>query len=255
MFTAKLLQGGLFKRIFDVIKDLIEDTNFQCSPDGLFLQAMDSSHVALIALTLRSEGFEYYQCDGNVNIGLKLSNFLKMLSCAGKDDRATLQLNDNSDSVRLSFESEDGERKSNFNLRLMDISSDQVEVPEMAFAAQIDMPSAEFQRICKDLSSIGDTVSIGVGPRKMTLAAEGDVGNAQISIKQKNTGMQLENQTIISAAENVCESFALRYLNSFARATPLSTCVHLKMSPGQPIVVEYDIADIGSLKFYLAPKI
>lgn len=39
----------------------------------------------------------------------------------------------------------------------MDISSENLGIPETEYAASVRMPSAEFQRICRDLSSIGDT--------------------------------------------------------------------------------------------------
>ena len=30
---------------------------------------MDSSHVSLVALSLRADGFEHYRCDRNVSMG------------------------------------------------------------------------------------------------------------------------------------------------------------------------------------------
>ena len=60
---------------------------------------------------------------------------------------------------------------------------------------------------------------------------------------------------MIDLHEPVTLTFALRYLNSFAKATPLSPFVILSMSKELPIVVEYRIADMGHVKFYLAPKI
>jgi proliferating cell nuclear antigen len=55
--------------------------------------------------------------------------------------------------------------------------------------------------------------------------------------------------------EPVQLTFALRYLNFFTKATPLSSTVTLSMSADVPLVVEYKIADMGHLKYYLAPKI
>lgn len=55
--------------------------------------------------------------------------------------------------------------------------------------------------------------------------------------------------------EPVHLTFALRYLNFFTKATPLSPTVTLSMSADVPLVVEYKIADMGHLKYYLAPKI
>lgn len=42
-------------------------------------------------------------------------------------------------------------------MKLMDIDSEHLGIPETAYQAIVHMPSQEFARICKDLSSIGDT--------------------------------------------------------------------------------------------------
>jgi len=59
----------------------------------------------------------------------------------------------------------------------------------------------------------------------------------------------------IKLEDDVSLTFALRYLNSFAKATPLSSTVSLKMSPDVPLVVEYAIEELGHIRYYLAPKI
>jgi len=46
---------------------------------------------------------------------------------------------------------------SDFELKLMDIDSEHLGIPDTEYEAIIKMPATEYQRICKDLSSIGDT--------------------------------------------------------------------------------------------------
>ena len=58
MFHAKLNEGLLIKKLVDSIKDLISEVNLEISGNGISLQAMDSPHIALVALNLSSEGFE-----------------------------------------------------------------------------------------------------------------------------------------------------------------------------------------------------
>ena len=41
MFEARLTQGGLLKRLMDVVKDIVDNGNFDCSASGFGLQAMD----------------------------------------------------------------------------------------------------------------------------------------------------------------------------------------------------------------------
>jgi proliferating cell nuclear antigen len=67
--------------------------------------------------------------------------------------------------------------------------------------------------------------------------------------------VQPDDQTTIELTEPVTLTFALRYLNSFCKATPLSGQVTLSLSKELPIVVEYRIADMGYVRYYLAPKI
>ena len=50
-------------------------------------------------------------------------------------------------------------------------------------------------------------------------------------------------------------NFAIRYLANFTKATPLGPTVTLSLSPDVPILVDYTIANMGFIKFYLAPKI
>jgi proliferating cell nuclear antigen len=51
----------------------------------------------------------------------------------------------------------ENDRISDFELKLMDIDSEHLGIPETEYSAVVRMPAGEFQRICKDLANIGDT--------------------------------------------------------------------------------------------------
>jgi len=55
-----LTQGILLKKIVEAIRDLVSEGNLDCNEQGISLQAMDSSHVSLCALSLRADGFDHY---------------------------------------------------------------------------------------------------------------------------------------------------------------------------------------------------
>ncbi|KAL0916270.1 hypothetical protein M5K25_013765 [Dendrobium thyrsiflorum] len=255
MLELRLVQGSLLKKVLEAIKDLVTDANFDCSATGFSLQAMDSSHVALVALLLRSEGFEHYRCDRNISMGMNLNNMSKMLKCAGNDDIITIKGDDGSDTVTFMFESPNQDKISDFEMKLMDIDSEHLGIPEAEYHAIVKMPSSEFGRICKDLSSIGDTVVISVSKEGVKFSTRGDIGSANIVCRQNKTVDKPEEATIIEMNEPVSLTFALRYLNSFTKATTLSESVTISLSSELPVVVEYKIADMGYIRFYLAPKI
>merc|ERR1712137_122497 len=110
---------------------------------------MDSSHVSLVALLLRSDGFEHYRCDRNLSMGMNLTNMSKMLKCAQNDDIITIKADGAGDVVTFMFESPNQDKISDFEMKLMDIDSEHLGIPDTDYQAVVKMSSAEFQRICR----------------------------------------------------------------------------------------------------------
>ncbi|KAI8552944.1 hypothetical protein RHMOL_Rhmol06G0307300 [Rhododendron molle] len=255
MLELRLVQGSLLKKVVESIKDLVNDANFDGSATGFSLNATDSSNVALVALLLRSEGFEHYRCDRNISMGMNLNIMAKMLKFAGNDEIMTLKADDGSDTVTFMFESPTQQTIVNFEMKLMDINSQHLEIPEVDYHAIVRMPSSLFASICKDLSSIGDTVVISVTNEGVRFSTRGDMGTPNVVCRQNTMVDKPEEATIIEMNEPVSLKFALRYMNSFTKATPLSSTVTLSLYSGQPVVVEYKIAEMGYIRFCLAPKV
>lgn len=219
------------------------------------LQAMDSSHVSLVSLCMRSDGFDTYRCDRNISMGINLGSMSKILRCAGNDDAVTVKAGDNADTVTFVFESPNAEKVSDYEMKLMDLDTEHLGIPETDYSCVIKLPSAEFQRICRDLSQIGESVVICCTKEGVRFSANGDLGTGNIKLAQTATIDKEEEAVIIDMQEPVTLTFALRYLNFFTKATPLSSQVCLSMSADVPLVVEYKIAEMGYIRYYLAPKI
>ena len=91
MFEARLSDGTVLKRIVDAIKDLVQDVNLDITSSGISLQAMDSSHVALVQLKLDSSGFDRYHTDRSLTIGLSIQNLSKVMRLVSNNDSITLR--------------------------------------------------------------------------------------------------------------------------------------------------------------------
>ncbi|KAK2109631.1 hypothetical protein P7K49_009377 [Saguinus oedipus] len=83
MFEARLVQGSILKKVLEALKDLINEACWDISSSGVNLQSMDSSHVSLVQLTLRSEGFDTYRCDRNLAMGVNLTSRLRPTPISG----------------------------------------------------------------------------------------------------------------------------------------------------------------------------
>ena len=218
--------------------------------------SQDSSHVSLVALLLRADGFDHFRCDRNISLGINLSSMSKVLKCCNNDDIVTLKADDQADTMTFMFENSNQDRISDFELKLMDIDSEHLGIPDTDYKCSVKMPAAEFQRICKDLSILGDTVTVAVGKEGVKFSVQGELGSGNMTVRsQTSVDTKEEDQVEVQFDEPVALNFALRYLNFFTKATPLSGTVLLSLSKDVPLVVEYRLEDLGHIRYYLAPKI
>jgi proliferating cell nuclear antigen len=261
-------------QVVDAIKDLVQDCNFDCNDSGIALQAMDNSHVALVSMMLKAEGFSPFRCDRNIALGINLTSLTKVLRAAQNEDILTLKAEDAPDVVNLVFESSETDRLSEYDIKLMDIDQEHLGIPDTDYAATIEMPSAEFQRICRDLIAMSESgqkdismlvyvakrliyIAVGIEASKdgIRFSCQGDIGSGSVTVRQHSNVEKPDNDVTINLTEPVSLTFSLKYLVNFCKASGLSSKVKLCLSQEVPLLVEYQLAGTGYLRFYLAPKV
>jgi proliferating cell nuclear antigen len=282
MFEARLVEGKTLKNVVDAIKDLVTDANLDVSDEGLDVQSMDSSHVALVCVKLLASAFDHYRCDRALSLGFNSANLTKIFKMMGRNDLVTLKAEDQGDALTLMFESESSNTIADFELKLMQIDGENLGIPEQDYACNVTMASEEFQRIVRDLQVLGDACTISCTKEGIRFSVQGQIGTGNIllrstggggsSSKKKTVDVDMDDdedvkpkkkesaaagppQVEITMTEPVELQFALRYLTFFTKATPLSNVVILRLSPDIPILLEYPIAEHGHVRYYLAPKI
>ncbi|OCF35944.1 proliferating cell nuclear antigen (pcna) [Kwoniella heveanensis CBS 569] len=184
MLEARVKQASVLKKLLDAIKELVTDGNLDCTDEGISLQAMDNSHVALVSLKLLAEQFDSYRCDRNMPLGVNLTSLTKILKCAKDQDVVTLKASDDADNLGLVFESPKEDRVGEYEMKLMDIDQEHLGIPDTQYDATITMSSGEFQRICRDLAALGESVKIEASKEGVRFSSEGEVGNGSVLLKQ-----------------------------------------------------------------------
>ncbi|KAF8371996.1 pcn-1, partial [Pristionchus pacificus] len=256
MFEAKLANAALLKKIVESIKELVTDAPFDCSESSMCLQAMDSSHVALVSLKLEVGLFDTYRCDRSFNLGMSLANMSKALKCANNDDTCMIKHDDNEgDSVTFTFCDTKRDKTQDVTVKMMDIDSEHLGIPEQDYSVVISMPSSEFQKTCKDLSMFSDSLNITATKSGVTFSGKGDTGSSVVQYSNSSSADDEKEAINITVKEPVNVNFSIKYMNQFTKASSISDRVTLSLCNEVPVVVEYGIEDNGHLRFYLAPKI
>jgi len=256
VLEAHLQQAVLLKKVVDAMKDLCKDVNFDCSEKGLQVQSMDSSHVALVSLLLRESAFSEFKCDRATSLGMNVDSLGKIFKMCGPTDSLKLRWQNDADTVNFQCESGQDDRISDFELKLMQIESEHMEIPEQQYKVVVKMPSAEFLKVCRDLKEFGETMQIQASKDGIRFSVQGDVGTGNVVLKPRESE-KAEERVTLTVNEAVTATFALRYLVTFAKAAPLCSTVELGLGPDSPLLVKYELenADNGYMQFYLAPKI
>ena len=214
---------------------------------------MDSSHVSLVSLIIPSDDFDVFKCEKPITLGLNLNSFYKILKCSSNDDSIFISSSEISDILIIIFESINNDRISEFELKLIKIDTEPLGIPETQYSATISITSSEYRRISSEMITLGDTMQIGISKEGIKFEVEGDIGKATVFLKQ----MEKENEddvVKINISEPVKMGFALRYLNSFSKATPLCEKITLKLCKDFPLQLEFKVIKSGFIRFYLAPK-
>ena len=113
---------------------------------------MDFSHVALVSLNLSMEGFETYRCDSNMVLGLNVANLSKVLKLSDPSDSITLQADQDPSVLKITFENTKSGRTTEFSLNLITLDIEHLSIPETEYSSLVTINSAEFAKICRELS-------------------------------------------------------------------------------------------------------
>lgn len=288
MLEALVDASNLWKRLVECINALVNEANFNCSPGGLSIQAMDSSHVALVHVLLRDDCFVKYQCERNTVLGINLASMSKVLKIVEGTDSLALRHDEDSDVITLTSENTEKTRRCEYQLKLLEIESESLGIPEMDYRSTVTLSSNEFSKIVRDMTVFGDIVTIAISKEGVKFSSAGFVGQgytflqasgltdrttAGVKSEIKAESMHVDDEEILPSRkhakvdsaeaigvevqtdEPITLSFAIRFMNILAKGSTLSDRVTLKFAKDSPCMVEYGIDNVGYLRYYLAPKV
>lgn len=241
----KTIQATSFRNIFEVLKDIINDINIYFDPTGIRICTLDTARVSLINMFLAAENFEEYSCHSKIIAGVNIGNTYKLLKSITSNDILSLKI-DGPEFMEISISNESRKSSSKFSLKLLEIDEEILELPDILMDTVTTLPSVDFQRLCRDMGNLSNEIFISRQIGSVTLSCKGDFANQETTIECPDK--------VATPVEN---TFSLKYINLFTKATGMCSSVQLLQSStgdDMPIVLRYSVANLGELKFFLAPK-
>ena len=250
LFEIKTVQANAIRILCEALKDILTDVNLQITTEGLKIMSMDGSKAAVINLKLEASKFEYYYCVNNIKAGLNMTSLHKIIKSIKNNDTLKLYINKHEPN-KLCIEIQNKEKKTLILtvLKLLDIDEDILEIPNIEFDNVITMPSNDFQSYIRELSIITNKIRIKSDDSKFILYGIGDFAETSITVGESTKHITDRKINIES------ELFNIKYLLLFTKSTNLCTTVEIYLKNNFPLILIYNVANLGKLQYCLAPLV
>ncbi len=245
VFSAKTSGSEGWKAIISAVSTLVEEATFEATVEGISFRGMDPSHVALIDISWPNSAFEKYECDSDIKFGVRIDEFSKLIKRAEKNNPIEINISD--DNMLLVTI---GKNKK-YKMRLIESSASDTPLPKMSYDSKISLLSSTFDKIIGDVQVVSDYLTISSSESQAEFSGKGDSGEVVINLETANDEL-LE----LEITQSGSGTYSLEYLNPIVKAVGAAVeSVTCEFSTEKPLRVEFKVANIGRIHFYLAPRV
>jgi proliferating cell nuclear antigen len=235
----KLESPKIFADIVSIISELVTEVKIKITPDGMSLTAIDPANVAMVYFKIPADLFAQFDLDKEHVIGVNLENLKAVLRRCKPGSALTLERQDNL--LKLGIQDR---VKRDFTLALLDIESEDKEMPHWEFNSVVKMNSDSLVEVIEDCAIVSDACTFIAEPNKFVVEAHG-----LNSARAEFSSDELEIHSGNSMAR-----FSIEYLNKFAKGAKISSQCSLSFSDNHPMRIDFPTGNV-ILSFVLAPRI
>lgn len=233
----KLDNPMLLAKSIELISELVLEVRIKFNEIGMSIASIDPANVAMISFRIPKSAFSVYE-SGNEVLGINLESFKKILKRSGSKSSLIMEKKDNLLEIRI-----EDRIKRNFTLNLIEIESEDKELPEWEFSSVVELNSQDFVDSIEDCAVISDACSFIIKGDKFIIEAK-ELNSARSEFSSDQAKIN---------AEDCSARYSLEYLQKFVKGSKLFDKTILNFANDHPL--RMDLKSEGlSLSFILAPR-
>ena len=245
VFSAKTSGSDEWKAVISAVSTLVEEATFEATVEGISFRGMDPSHVALIDINWPNSAFEKFDCDSDIKFGVRIDEFSKLIKRADKSN--PIEINISEDNMLLVTI---GKNKK-YKMRLIESSASDTPLPKIPYDSKITLPASTFDKILGDVQVVSDYLTINSSKSQAEFSGKGDSGEVNIVL-----GKNKEELTELEVKADSSGTYSLEYLNPIVKAVGATVEeITSEFSTAKPLRIEFKVANLGRIHFYLAPRV
>jgi proliferating cell nuclear antigen len=237
----ELKNVALWQKSVEAISSFISEGNFRFTDKGISFKAIDPSQIVLVDFFMNKKVFDKYNIESAL-VGVDLVELSKIMARAMPNDKMHLDLTDNE--MIIKFE---GDLTRNFRLPLIDVSDEEITMPQHKFDATVEINGRILREALKDASLFGSSVVLRVKENKLLIEARGSQGTLKTEAKgAKNIA--------VNSKKEVVSKYSLNFLQNIVKETDADGRVKIELKSDAPMKVTYSIGE-STIVFHLAHMI
>jgi len=252
LFRIRTVKAAPFRTLVEALKDILTDANLEFDSKGLRIMSMDGTHSILVHLHLDGSRFDEWYCPQKHIIGINMINLFKLVKTMSNNESIVLYVRKSAaDKLGIEILNSEKQMTTRFALNIIELDVRPLKIPPVEFESIITMPSVDFQKIIRDMHTLGEKVEIQSASHELVFRCNGDCADQETIFRIGQNGIEQPK----SAVEIVQGVFALKHFVLFTKCTSLCSDISLHLKNDYPIIVEYNVAGLGEIKLALAPAL
>ena len=256
-FKCKTGEAYHIKVLAELLTNNLKTGCFEIADDRISLRMFDHHRKTMVDLELLAENFSLYRFKSEKKfcVGLNLNHFHKMLKSIKKKDSLQLFINtDNTNELGIKTIPKENTRITTSGIKIQTIQNLDIDSPT-GYGKPVIVPSAEFQKMCKDLSSIGSTnIKVIAHNFHIEFIADADGILKRKVVFGENEDSD-DDDTFKDDSFEYQATFATDQLSRITKLAGLSTTMQIfPASNNLPLLFRSNIGSLGKISIYIKSK-
>ena len=225
-------------KVVDIISDLVTEVRIKVNEFGMSITAMDPANISMVNFKIPRSSFSQFEVESEV-LGINLDNLKQILRRCGSSSSLVMEKKENMLNINIQ-----DRIKRNFILSLIEIDSEERELPNLEFSSSVEINSIDLINSIEDCVIVADACSFIIKDGKFIIEA-----------KSLNAAMsEFSGDEARIQAEDCKAKYSVEYLQKFMKGAKLCEKTILHFAEDHPLKVDFKDSNM-ELNFILAPRV
>ena len=230
-----------FVTLIKNLEHITTDIELVLSEEGLHSEGLDQTHCLYYCINLDKDWFSTYNVVEEVKLGINTTIISKIFGCIKSTTQKIEFSSENLDKLNIRFVNhEDGNVGSNlkssnyeFEMPLMTLNVENMEIPKMDYDIDIKMNSQEIRDLHEEISGFGENVKVTINESKIEYSTEGVNGKCKIIVKDQH----IDELSMLEDMDTFQQKYSIDKLRKIFKFHKLSKLVNVHFMDEIPMKI------------------